>query len=213
MINNWGWAVHNAAVTSTERGEQRTQAGDSKAAPGRDAIDAALARLYPGVAPRHVAFVPAATAGSILHGCSAFPADGHWHYVTYGLSELYGKSEDDDPEWSGWGFELTFRVARGGEQEPPQWPFALLRRAATFVNSQGALLDEGDWIEVDPVLVFARDPQLGEIGTPNGKVVFLQAVAVDAGARADLAVSGGRPLVERLAATDPLLITPSSPAT
>lgn len=161
---------HNAAVTSTEPGRDR------RPAPGRDAIDAALGRLYPGAQARHVTFAASAEPGSILHGCAAYPADGHWHYVTYGLSELYDKSEDDDPEWSGWGFELTFRLERGaGEQEAPQWPFALLHRAATFVNHRGTLLDEGDSIDVDPVLVFARDPLLGEIATPHGRVVFLQA--------------------------------------
>ncbi|MBG0565889.1 suppressor of fused domain protein [Actinoplanes aureus] len=180
-------------MTSTEpgasRGQSRAVRGLSEpgvAAPGRDAIDAALARLYPGVEPRHVTFVPAAESGSTLHGCSAFPADGHWHYVTYGLSELYGKSEDDDPDWSGWGFELTMRAARDGEAEPPRWPFALLHRAATFVNSRGALLDAGDRIDVDPVLVFARDPLLGEIDTPNGKVVFLEAaISGSAGSAGD----------------------------
>jgi len=34
----------------------------------------------------------------------------HWHIVGYGMSELYAK-ETDDPEESGWGFELTFRVS------------------------------------------------------------------------------------------------------
>ncbi|MEU4426528.1 suppressor of fused domain protein [Actinoplanes sp. NPDC024001] len=150
-------------MTSTER------------APGRDAIDAALARLYPGAVPQRVSFSTSAP-GSILHGCAAYPADGHWHFVTYGLSELYDKSEDDDPDWSGWGFELTLRIARGAEPEPPGWPFALLHRAATLVNSQGALLEDGDRIDVDPPLVVSRDPQLGQIDTPNGRVVFLLAV-------------------------------------
>jgi suppressor of fused-like protein len=36
----------------------------------------------------------------------------HWHLVTYGLSELDDK-ESDDAGVSGWGFELTFRLAAG----------------------------------------------------------------------------------------------------
>ena len=35
----------------------------------------------------------------------------HWHFVTYGFSELFGKSQDNSPDKSGFGFELTFRVA------------------------------------------------------------------------------------------------------
>ena len=42
----------------------------------------------------------------------------HWHYVTYGFTELYDK-ESDDPQVSGYGFELTFRLKRGNEEEPP----------------------------------------------------------------------------------------------
>ena len=38
----------------------------------------------------------------------------HWHYVTYGFTELYEK-KSEDPEVSGYGFELTFRLKRGKE--------------------------------------------------------------------------------------------------
>lgn len=84
------------------------------AAPGWDAIDAALARLYPGVEPWHVApDVPTRLGGDDpLHGISAYRRDDpvpHWHLVTYGMSELYEKVSDD-PDYSGWGFELTLRV-------------------------------------------------------------------------------------------------------
>ena len=50
----------------------------------------------------------------------------HWHYVTYGFTELYDK-ESDDPQVSGYGFELTFRLKRGNEEEPPVWPVNLLQ--------------------------------------------------------------------------------------
>ena len=33
----------------------------------------------------------------------------HWHYVTYGFTELYDK-ESDDPQVSGYGFELTVKL-------------------------------------------------------------------------------------------------------
>ncbi|MFC0542287.1 hypothetical protein [Kutzneria chonburiensis] len=46
-------------------------------APGWDAIDA-----------RHVGYhPPKGFVGGALQGCSAYPAEGHWHYITYGLSE------------------------------------------------------------------------------------------------------------------------------
>lgn len=142
--------------------------------PGRDAIDAALERRYPGGRRHHVTFVPANPGG--LQGCSAVfdDGDGHWLFVTYGLTELGGKSEDDDPDWSGWGFELTMRVQADGPA-PPQWPFALLTRAAAHVNSQGVVLDDGDRLDLDEGRCsVVRDRDLGEIVTPNGRVVFLR---------------------------------------
>ena len=52
-----------------------------------------------------------------IDGVSVYEHAGppaHWHYVSYGLSELYRK-ESDDLELSGWGIELTFRLVRGAE--------------------------------------------------------------------------------------------------
>lgn len=42
----------------------------------------------------------------------------HWHLVTYGLTELHAK-ESPDADVSGWGFELTFRVAADGAAASP----------------------------------------------------------------------------------------------
>src|SRR3712207_6048111 len=88
-------------------------------APGWEAIEAVFARLYPGQAPRHWGTVMAQRVQfggpEALDGVSAYAADEpapHWHWVTFGLTELYSKV-GDDPDWSGWGFELTMRVPRG----------------------------------------------------------------------------------------------------
>ncbi|MEV6302016.1 suppressor of fused domain protein [Actinoplanes sp. NPDC051861] len=140
-------------------------------APGRDAIDAALARRYPGVRPHHQPMAPATAGG--LHGCSAYRTTTHWHFVTYGLSELGGKSPDDDPDFSGWGFELTLRIP--AEEPMPTWPIDVLRRAAQHVNSRGVLLEPGHRVDLGDTgtLTVAADPDLGVIDTPNGQVQFL----------------------------------------
>ncbi|WP_409468810.1 suppressor of fused domain protein [Streptomyces sp. HC307] len=123
---------------------------------------------------------PGPFEGGALQGCSAYPAAGHWHYVTYGLSELYAPHEDDDPEWSGWGFELTLRVRRGAEERPPQWPYGMLQEVAKYVNGSQVLLEDGHRIDFRQpvtghphledapataltVFAFTTDPQLGTI--------------------------------------------------
>ena len=67
----------------------------------------------------------------------------HYHFVTYGFSELYEK-ESDDPEMSGYGFELTFRLAcdAADDDEPPAWPLNFLQNLARYVFSTGNAFDE-----------------------------------------------------------------------
>jgi hypothetical protein len=88
---------------------------DTTDTPGWDAINAALAPLYAGQEPRHYGTALPYTLGGQdpLDGISVYWADApvpHWHYITYGFSELYAK-ESSDADTSGYGFELTFRLA------------------------------------------------------------------------------------------------------
>lgn len=64
------------------------------AAPGWDAITGVFDTLYPGIEPVHIGYTPGLAFGSGLQGCSAYRASDHWHYITYGLTELWSK----DPE-------------------------------------------------------------------------------------------------------------------
>ncbi|HEU0130784.1 MAG TPA: suppressor of fused domain protein [Mycobacteriales bacterium] len=204
------------------RGKQRDEPPPGDEAPGWDAIDAALRPLYGDTEPAHVGYGLAPPLGEDLQGCSAYDAGGHWHFVTYGLSALYVKEEGEDPDLSGWGIELTFRLARGDETAPPTWAYLLLNKLARYVNSSGRVfapghsLDGGGAITGHPAdegapptaltgLAFAVDPRLGRIGTPHGEVTFVQVVGVTADERRRLAA--GEPVLDELRARDPLLVT------
>lgn len=82
-------------------------------APGWDAIEDAMTKLYGSQMPMHYgSSLPAMFGGDPLDGISVYKADHpapHWHMVTFGFTELYGK-EKEDKEHSGFGFELTFRL-------------------------------------------------------------------------------------------------------
>jgi suppressor of fused-like protein len=161
--------------------------GPDVEAPGWDAIDAALAKLYPRVKPFHVAPGSGPYLGGGVQGISAYPAEGHWHLVTYGLSELYVK-ESSDLEESGFGYELTFRIPRREQQDrPPDWPFTLLEKVAVTQRegidySAGSRLHVGGPIDGEKsrltVLAFTVDSELEQIETPNGRVEFLQLVGI-----------------------------------
>jgi hypothetical protein len=191
--------------------------------PGWQAIDDAVAALYGEADPRHVGYQPPAAFSNNLQGCSAYRAGDHWHYISYGLSELYVPAPGDDPEFSGWGFELTLRVP-GGDSEPPQWPFTMINEMAKHVNSNLAPLHDGDRIDLRVAItgfpnlpdapdtgltVFALcvDRELGQIETPNRRVVFLQLVGVTAHEKQEMLASSTAEVLDRLAAENPLLVT------
>ncbi|CAH0435449.1 MULTISPECIES: suppressor of fused domain protein [Clostridium] len=46
-----------------------------------------------------------------LDGISIYDAGEYYHFVTYGLSELYEK-ECEDKEYSGYGFEFTLKLKK-----------------------------------------------------------------------------------------------------
>lgn len=198
------------------------QAADD-AAPGWDAITAATDRLYPAQEPRHVGtLVPWALGGpDPLTGISAWKRTGpvpHWHYLTYGFSELYEK-ESDDPEISGYGFELTFRLACDPlAEEPPAWVYNMLQNIARYVFKTGNVFDDGQWMNAngpiardDPTLLesigFLFDPELPAIDTPNGRLAFLQMVGLTVDEERAAKQWSTRKLLEALLPAMPLWVT------
>jgi hypothetical protein len=101
-------------------------------APGWDAIDAAIRPLVGDLEPRHWATGTGLPDQDGLWGISAYRRTDHWFFVTYGLSELFQKVWED-PQVSGWGEELTMRLALDGDDGPPEWGAKLLARLGTLV--------------------------------------------------------------------------------
>lgn len=168
---------------------------DSDEAPGWDAIDAALAPIYGDREPMHFGtVVPMSLGGQDpLQGISVYKnlePQPHYHFVTFGFSELYQK-ESDDPDFSGFGFELTFRLACGADApaQPPNWPLNFLQNLGRYVFSSGNAFDErhhmslngpialGEETDITAIMLML-DPQLQEIDTPNGHLKFLQIVGL-----------------------------------
>jgi suppressor of fused len=190
-------------------------------APGWDAIDQAVARLYPGVEPMHLATLVSWQLGGDdpLDGISIFPAGDHWHFIGYGMSELYDKTSEL-AEQSGWGFEFTIRVARRpGEREAPMWAANLLQNLGRYVYNTGNWFDAGHQMDLNgPIalnrpdtalraIAFAEDPELGQIDTPHGTVSFLQVVGLTEDEYASTQLWSTLGLLEVLRRRNPLLLT------
>jgi hypothetical protein len=190
---------------------------------GWDAITTAFERIYlDQTNPAHVASVPHPPFrdDQLIYGISGYKAahPNHWHFVTYGFSELYEK-ESDDPAVSGWGFELTFRLARDDKEElPPNWAFNVLMNLGSYVRRSGNPFGNNHVLDLNgPIclgsdtairaIAFVTDPQMGSITTPNGSVEFLQIVGLTTDEHTACSDWSTAPVLELLRETSPLLVT------
>ncbi|CAF0936260.1 unnamed protein product [Adineta ricciae] len=140
---------------------------------------------------------------SIYHNQGNETSSAHWHYVTFGLSDLHGDgrvhkvpAKDDPNPLSGYGFELTFRLKKAPEnnnsvQEIPMWPCKLLQHLAKYVFKTGTQFHAGHHIPFGQTihnfypsthdtlirsLLITTDRQLQSFRTNLGSVEFLQLV-------------------------------------
>lgn len=191
-------------------------------APGWDSIEKAFARLYPGQKPRHWAHNGVLRMHDLqnppenpLDGVSIYDGGAFWHYVGFGLSELYTKESEGD--WSGFGYEFTFRLAKTGtRQEPPLWPIDVLISLAR-AQFAGSDFGPGHTVRTGPLdgesetrltaLLLVEDPGFELQNTPHGKLAFLQLVGVEAETRERALQVGAREVIAELRAHNPELVT------
>lgn len=199
-------------------------------APGWGAIDDALARLYPGQVPHQFASqtayeldTPSPLPAVAVYEAPAQKIRGrhhpaHWHYIGYGLSELFDKSSAD-PEVSGFGFELTLRTGRAdGEATPPGWGVRLLQALGRYVLTTGQGFDSGHRAGLGGPLIpglptsltaiaCVPDPSLAKIMTPFGSLLFLEVVGLQEAELSAMAAMDYEKVVMMLAEIDPFGLT------
>lgn len=161
--------------------------------------------------------MPGVAFGSPLQGISAYPAADHWHYVTYGLSDIFGEPANGDAI-SGFGYELSMRVPRAAGQPAPDWPFRLLAKVADAARS-GSDFASGDRLQVGgPItgqpdcvmqaVAFATDPSLPTwIESPCGSFEVYQLVGVTPQELSEMQATTTEAVIARLAADGQSLIT------
>jgi hypothetical protein len=211
-----------------DRAEYKRVYGDQDApAPGWDAIDSRLNEVYKGQEPKHWGTIIKHMMGGEdpIDGLSAFQCtDGgtdHQHFITYGYSSLYYDEGAVGGDFSGFGFEMTFRLAsRLPPQEEPIWVLSLLQNLARYVFKSGKWFEQYHWIpangpiranyETDIVgLAFVNDPVLGAVDSPHGRVEFIQAFGLtqsELDSLTDTKHTAER-IIEHHRKTNPLLVT------
>lgn len=150
----------------------------------------------------------------------------HLHYVSYGLSNLYYDEDAAGGEFSGWGFELTFRLALESSKMPtkaeavPLWPMGLMQNLARYVFNSKKWFEHGHYIDAKgPIkagsatdktaILFLSDPELPTAETPHGSLDFLQIVGIDADELSGLQSQtlSVESLIDKVTASQSLLIT------
>ena len=166
-------------------------------APGWEAIEAEFNRLYPDQpSPLHYVTVIKYMLGGPdpLDGISVYDAGDFWHFVSYGLSELYTK-ESEDPEYSGYGIELTFKLKKSNnDEEEIKNGCGLLQYVARYIFKTGKVVLPEEYIYTKQTVgidaqqksnltgfLTAADDLAKPLDTPHGEVEFVTLIgATDA---------------------------------
>ena len=164
-------------------------------AEGWDAITARFEELYPGqVNPKHYGTLLSYSLGGQdpIDGISVYDGADFWHFVTYGFSDLYGIHTEDDPEWSGAGFELTVKLKKlpwidekevkniaGVLQSLARYIFSSEQRFSPYEYIWTKQTNGFDLHGKSKLTGFATLPdEAGIIETPHGKVEFICVVGL-----------------------------------
>lgn len=197
---------------------------------GWEAIENHLKEIYPTQQSRHYAppLHYALGGNDPIDGTDIYDSENqtfHRHIVSYGMSELYYNEEFAEEEYSKWGFEFTFRLKPFDEDEgDPLWVIEVMNNLARYVNESERWFEEFHFVPAggplrtetnNPIdivgIIFALDPELGKINTPNGEVSFLQMIGITSveleRLKANPTIDEVKQLVEEMRKENPLLIT------
>lgn len=168
---------------------------DDTWAPGKEEIDKCIKKLYGVQVPEF--YAPIMTAGiggdEYISFYSVYESNNqiaHKHLITYGMSNIYADEEAFGQEYSGWGYEMTMRIA-DYDGSDYMWVLNLMGNMARYTNTNedawfkenDYVLGEGKSINKDvkskiTALLIVKDPELAEIKTIHGNLEFLQLVGI-----------------------------------
>lgn len=159
---------------------------------GWDAITDACEIIYPDQKePRHYGTLVKWRLGGNdpLDGISIYDGGDYWHFVTYGLSEIYEK-ETDNKDVSGYGMEFTFKLKKADyedEEAEIRCICGILQAVARITFTKGEIFRPYEFLYTGQTqgidtktqseitgFITVPDPDLGSINTQNGKVDFVE---------------------------------------
>lgn len=164
---------------------------------GWDAITNACEKIYPNQKdPKHYGTLISWQLGGNdpLKGISVYDAGDCWHFVTYGLSELFDK-ETDNKDISGYGMEFTFKLKKDNyedEEMEIRGICGILQSIARQTFTTGEIFNSYEYLYYTDYtegidrkkqsnitgFITIPDKEIESIMTPNGKVNFVEFIGV-----------------------------------
>ncbi len=173
-------------------GNRKNEESIEPKALGWDAITTECENVYPNQKePKHYGTLISWRFGGNdpLQGISIYDGGDYWHFVTYGLSELYEK-ETDDKDISGYGMEFTFKLKKDNyedEEAEIKCICGLLQQIARITFTQGEVFNQYEYLYTGQTagidaktksditgFITIPDTNFKSISTPNGMVDFVE---------------------------------------
>ena len=159
-------------------------------------IEKEFLRVYPGqTKPKHYGTLVKWRLGGNdpLDGISIYDGGDYWHFVTFGLSELYEK-ESENKEISGYGYEMTLKLKKykfEDEEAEIKNICGILQSIARITFNKGEIFLPSEFIYIGQQtgmdvkqksnitgFITIADTSVNTIDTPNGRVEFLELIGM-----------------------------------
>lgn len=163
---------------------------------GWDAIINEFEKLYPDqLEPKHYGTLIGWRVGGNdpLDGISIYETDDYWHFITFGLSELYEK-ESENKDVSGYGMEFTLKLKKDQitkEEIELKGICGILQSIARLTFTRGEIFRPYEYIYTGQKegidtkqksnltgFILVPEPKIEGIETPNGHVDFVELIGV-----------------------------------
>ena len=163
---------------------------------GWDAITNLCDKIYPNQEnPKHYGTLISWKLGGNdpLKGISIYDSGDYWHFITYGLSELYEK-ESAIKDVSGYGMELTFKLKKDNyenEENEIKCICGILQSIARITFTKGEVFNSYEYLYTGQTegidynrksnitgFITVPDDKFHDINTQNGKVNFVEFIGV-----------------------------------
>lgn len=196
LLDKFKKKKENVAKAAEIQDAKINHEADEEKTIGWDAITEAFENVYPGQTnPKHYGTLIKWRFGGNdpLDGISVYDGGDYWHFVTYGLSEIYDK-ETDDPVVSGYGMEFTLKLKKGSydnEEDEIRCICGILQSIARITFRSGELFKAYEYIYSGQTtgmdsrqkskltgFITVSDTKVAGIDTPNGRVDFVELIGV-----------------------------------